>query len=601
MTKKIFFNNISIQNFLSIGNTPVNIDFRNGLHVITGINKDQSDRRNGIGKSTILDALSFVLFGSTLRDLKKEFIINNITKSTSKISLSFTVCNNNIQTNYVIIRTIEPNKCFLYENGVDITRDSMVNTTEFVLKLLNITQEVFQNCIAMSINSTVPFMAKKAIDKRKFIESIFNLEIFSKMNTGLKADMQNAKKEFDIVNGRLEEVVSSLQTINSQIKLQEQERDNRKKTLTTRLEDHTKDLSKLSAQIQGIHILNIDNVEDKIKEAEEKNEGIKTKINETGKIIVQLETKRDFIKSNLLKIGTDKDACPVCLKKITDSDTQHIESEKKKIEKDIISHQSIIDTTTSKLEVYQASNYKLHDAIKKLKSIVSMQQLQREEKKHLKHKETDLIKSIETVEKDLNDIDVSSNNYIISTQELQQKFNTLEQESVKYKSELEILDVVKFILSEDGVRSYIVKKILALFNGKLSIYLRKLNSNAIITFNEYFEESITNSKGTPVSYFNFSGAEKKVIDLAIMFTFIEMLRMQSNIGYNVQFYDELLDTSLDEAGVEMVVSLLGEIVGKFDCGVYIISHRKECSKLSTGDVIFLEKKEGITTRIPYLE
>ena len=103
----------------------------------------------------------------------------------------------------------------------------------------------------------------------------------------------------------------------------------------------------------------------------------------------------------------------------------------------------------------------------------------------------------------------------------------------------------------------------------------------------------------PTSYFNYSGAEKKVIDLAIMFTFIEMLRLQSGVIYNIQFYDELLDTSLDEAGVELVVSLLNELTQANNYGIYVISHRKECSRLSTGDVIFLQKKDGITKRMPF--
>ena len=97
------------------------------------------------------------------------------------------------------------------------------------------------------------------------------------------------------------------------------------------------------------------------------------------------------------------------------------------------------------------------------------------------------------------------------------------------------------------------------------------------------------------SYFNFSGAERKVIDLAIMFTFIEMLQLQGNLHYNVQFYDELLDTSLDDAGVELVVELLSDFVANRGFGVYIISHRKECARLCSGSMIFLEKKNGITT------
>ena len=149
MVKRVNFEKIVIENFLSIGNDSVEVAFRPGLHVITGINKDQSDRRNGIGKSTILDSLSFALFGSTLRELKKEFVINNITKKTAKVQLFFSVKENNTINSYEIYRSIEPSKCYLYENGVDITRDSMVNTTEHVQDILKLTPEIFQNCIAI--------------------------------------------------------------------------------------------------------------------------------------------------------------------------------------------------------------------------------------------------------------------------------------------------------------------------------------------------------------------------------------------------------------------------------------------------------------------
>ena len=151
------------------------------------------------------------------------------------------------------------------------------------------------------------------------------------------------------------------------------------------------------------------------------------------------------------------------------------------------------------------------------------------------------------------------------------------------------------MVSEEGVKSFIVKKILRLFNSKLAYYLKKLNSNAIITFNEYFEEQIFNEKGELTTYFNFSGAERKAIDLAIMFSFIDMLNLQGNIFYNIQFYDELLDTSLDETGVELVLNLLNEFVQKNNFGIYVISHRKECARLVSGDMIVLEKNNGITT------
>jgi len=601
MTKFVNFEKIIIENFLSIGKKPVEIDLRPGLHIITGSNKDQSDRRNGIGKSTILDGLCFVLFGSTLRELKKEFIINNITKKTPKVSLFFNIQENNITKRYELYRTIEPSKCFLYEDGIDITRDSMVNTTEYVQNILKLSPEVFQNCIAMTLNNTVPFMAKKKVEKRKFIESIFNLEVFSNMNSNLKQEMQETKKDFDIKNAKFDEIKKHYNNLIEQSSNKEKEKKRRKETLHERKESTVNDLEQTKKLIGSIHDLDITEIQNKIKYASDKQEELLAKINKTGREITSIETKRDYVKMSLTKIGTDKDICPVCLKPVTELDKNHIVEKKKILKDEIKEYNDSIAELESKLSLYEESKIKLDSALSKLKEIVNRQKLQAQQKVHLIQKEKDLLVYIETIDKDIEDLEKTNNDLTSAIDVLKEKVDNVDLQIKKDKHNLNILDLVKFVLGEDGVRSYIVKKILALFNNKLSGYLRKLNSNAFIKFDEYFEETIVNNKGVEMSYFNFSGAEKKVIDLAIMFTFIEMLRLQSNISYNVQFYDELLDTSLDEAGVEMVVNLLTELVQTKNYGIYVISHRKECSKLSTGDVIFLEKQEGITKRIQYSE
>ena len=168
-------------------------------------------------------------------------------------------------------------------------------------------------------------------------------------------------------------------------------------------------------------------------------------------------------------------------------------------------------------------------------------------------------------------------------------------------NELEILSVVKYILSEEGVKSFIVKKILDVLNSRLAYYLQKMDANCVCTFNEFFEEQIVNEKGENCSYFNFSGAERKNIDLAILFTFMDMRRLQGEVAYNIVIFDELLDSSLDEKGVELVISLLTERVDTYKENIYIISHRKESAKAATGDVITLQKQNSITTRVDFLE
>ena len=152
-------------------------------------------------------------------------------------------------------------------------------------------------------------------------------------------------------------------------------------------------------------------------------------------------------------------------------------------------------------------------------------------------------------------------------------------------------------MSEEGVKSYIVKKILQLFNAKLSHYLKKMDSNCICVFNEYFEDEIIDEKGKPCSYFNFSGAERKNIDLACLFAFMDIRRLQGDVAFNFSMYDELFDSSLDERGVELVIDILNERVENYNECAIVISHRKESTKLATGEVIFLEKQNGMTTRV----
>ena len=239
--KKIVFKILKVKNFLSIGKTPVVVNFTKGLNIITGINKDLMDRQNGTGKSSVVDAFYFALFGETTRELKKEFISNNVTNETAEVSLEFSIDKNE----YEIIRSIKPSKCTLHENGVDITRDSMANTTEYVLSILNLTPEIFSNCICLSINSTIPFMAQKKIDKRKFIEGIFNLDVFSKMNTSLKEDYNQTKKDIESTVSKQSELGNSIKVITSQNARISEERQKRKNVLIENISNYNEQLDKI--------------------------------------------------------------------------------------------------------------------------------------------------------------------------------------------------------------------------------------------------------------------------------------------------------------------------------------------------------------------
>lgn len=590
--KKVIFKVLKAKNFLSIGKEPVVINFQKGLNIITGINKDLMNRQNGTGKSSIVDSFYFALFGETTRELKKEFVTNNITNETTEVSLSFSIDNNE----YEIIRTIKPSKCYLYENGNDISRDSMANTTEYVLSLLNLTPEVFSNCISLSINSTIPFMAQKKIDKRKFIEGIFNLDVFTKMNNLLKEEYKEIKKEIELIGAKHTELSNSIKVIDQQNERIKKERESRKNTFEENIEAYESFIKKLQEKIQGYNITDNKDSESKIKKLEEKIKETEKVIKGKLEIFYNVKKEREILKEDFSKIGTDEDECPICLRPVTIDDKSHIETRKKTIENKI--EESLKEGEKIDVEIERENKQKelFQKGINLLKDGINKNNLQVQQKKNDEEKITYSKTRLEKEQNLLKELNNLAKEEEKSTDDLKKKLQCYTEELDVKKKHFKVLDNTKFVFSEEGVKSYVVKKILNLFNSKIAFYLKELNSNAVITFDQYFEEDIKNERGKPTMYFNYSGAERKAIDLAIMFAFIDMLKMQTNVYYNVQFYDELLDTSLDSAGVESVVRLLKEFVQTHSYGIYVISHRKECAKLANGEVVFLEKKNGITKR-----
>lgn len=592
--KKVVFKTLKVKNFLSIGKTIVSVDFQKGLNIITGINKDLMDRQNGTGKSSLVDSFYFALFGETTRGIKKEFVVNNLTNESAEVSLTFSID----ETEYEIIRTIKPSKLNLFENGVDISRDSMANTTEYILNILNLTPEIFTNCICLSINSTVPFMAQKNLEKKKFIEGIFNLDVFSKMNSGLKEEYGDVKKEIERKSEKYDDLEKTVKLVLDQNKRNSEEREKRRNQIEENISKLDKQIHVINDNISKYVIDDVSQNKVKIKKLEEKKKLKNDEIQQIFKQKTEISTEIKILKNDLLKIGTDQDECPICLRAITDGDLEHIDNRKKNIQTDIEEKNNIIADFSKKQNDLESEVTLIDKAINLLKDSVNKNALIEQQKNNDEEKLQYFNSQLSKERNALNDLQNYKEEEAKSVEEIQIQIQEISNELQELKKRFKVLENVKFVLSEEGVKSYVVKKILTLFNAKIAFYLKELNANSSITFDQYFEEEIKNERGKPTTYFNYSGAERKAIDLSIMFAFIDMLKLQTNVYYNVQFYDELLDTSLDSAGVENVVRILNEFVDKYSYGIYVISHRRECSKLANGEVVYLEKSNGITKRIP---
>ena len=542
-----------------------------------------------------------VIINYTIREIKKEYIANNLTGGVCEVELNFNVNSPRGNNNFKIVRSLNPSKLHIYKDGVDRTRDSIINTTEYIEAVLTSSEEVFHNCVIMTINNTLPFMAKTKVEKRKFIEQIFNLQIFSDMLQNLRDDMNAVNKNFDIETTKYTEIEKSIQTYEAQKQLRVKEREDKIGNITSKIDYNSKEIKKLNNELSKSENIDLTIKEEEIKTLNKGYDAVEKLIQNQ---IVELTEINAVIKQatdKIGKIGTTGDVCPTCLRPIELHDRKHFEEETEKLitfctEKNAASAKckTNVSLSNDKKNKIKAFITKTNDDLNSLKVKIENRKMLSKRIQDL----TDLNNQLKESIDHMNEHNDSFNDVILQTKE---RFDLVKQEIDNIKKILNLLDVVKFVVSEEGVKSYIVKKILQNFNSKLAFYLKKLDSNSICIFNEYFEEEILNEKGKMCAYNNFSGAERKAIDLACLFSFMDMRKAQGNVHYNISIYDELLDSSLDEKGVDLVLEILKERSEKFNECIFIISHRKESIKSATGDIIFLEKHNGITRRVNFVE
>jgi DNA repair exonuclease SbcCD ATPase subunit len=599
--KQVNFHRVAIQHFLSVGEEPVVVNFTKGLHIITGINKDKPDRRNAIGKSTIADSIYFAIFGDTLRELRKDLIPNNITGGSTHVELDFEVVNSKETNQYKIIRKLNPSKAFIFKDGVDVTRDSISNTNKFICDVTSATPAIFQNCVIMTVNNAVPFMAKSKIEKRKFIEDIFGMEVFSQMLSHLRNEYNDLKREYDILQTTLVEVKKQNSNYVEQKKITLKKREEQKKVYLERQEHNISEKSKLGKYLDEFEDIDISKIENDINQYNKTLGAIEDKINEKTVEVSTCKAELSHFKSTYDKIGTDMAECPVCLRSMADHDVEYVEKEKELLKKKLIKLGENIKLLNEGLDKAKIAKTKCSEVIQKYTADLSDAKLTNQKKDNIQQRIKQLNNWLDELNVDLKSVDSTETDFDNLIVESSKRLDEVQTSVDKFRKDISKLDIVKYIVSEEGVKSFIVHKLLELLNSKMLTYLRKLDSNSICIFNEYFEEEITNEKNKICSYYNFSGAERKSIDLACLFTFSDMRRLQGGVKYNVSIYDELFDSSFDEKGIELITQILQERTEELDECSIVISHRKESIKAVTGEVVYIVKENGISRRVDYIE
>jgi DNA repair exonuclease SbcCD ATPase subunit len=589
------FKSLTIKNFLSVGETPVTINFQPGVNVITGTNYDKEDSKNGVGKSTIADALYFALFGTTIRELSKDLIVNSFTKKKCEVVLDIDIENGNGLSQYRITRTINPTKCHMTKNGEDITRSTMAKTNEYIQKLVLSNGKIFQNSVIMTINNTVPFMAQSKIDKRKFIESILSLEIFSEMLSKAREEHNTLKKDYEVLFTKVEGIEKGykfnkeqLETFEENKKLKIEALEKRTEENKAKTDDLKKDIKELPDDVQERLNIKIEQCNEELKEiqnlykaAYQNLADVKSKINHAENQLKETE-----------KVGA---ICTTCKRAYSDDDIKHKESNKKELNNKLKDLNKELATAQKTLDKVNTNQVKKEKEIKDVQDKKNVVRDVLNNNKNVEVKIGLINENIQEILKDIDEVKKQTNNVLENVvKELEEKLKAGKQELEKLDKDCAVLECVKFVVSEEGVKSYIVKKILAVLNGRMAYYLDKLHANCLCQFDEFFDEQITDEKGELKSYFNFSGGERKRIDLACLFSFLDIRRMQGDVHFSTIFYDELLDSSLDDKGVELVLDVLRERAQKHNENCYIITHRGTTITEKIDNTVFLEKRNNFT-------
>jgi len=592
----ITFKTIEARNFLSFGDIPVCVNLRPGVNAITGTNLDKEDSKNGVGKSTICDSLYYSLYGITLREIGKDFISNTITNKRCEVSLTFEVSSNGSIEEYKVLRKLNPTKCQVFKNGEEITRSTLAKTNNLIQELIRTPSTVFQNSIIMSANNALPFMALSKTDKRKFIESVLGLEVFTAMLLKARDDHSIAKRDYDIAYTKLESLERELEFNQSQFANYEtlkQERINKQKDKYTKL---VADIQLLRDKLVDIANLNIESYDESLTLNNSSLESLNFKktnaVNKNHKIEAEINSENKQIN----QLQTTKDNCPTCKRDYSEEHINHVQELIQKHQDTIVSY------TKAKTQVDEA----ITDLDKQIKDIQAERVIISSEKSAALKQINDnnnILLSINHLESNLRDVNIEidsiqqeHNNELkgkittlsASVDENNQKVNTL-------NNELNVLETVKFVISEEGIKSFIVKKIIKVLNSRLAYYLKKLEANCLCQFNEFFDEEIIDENSQLKSYFNFSGGERKRIDLACLFAFSDIRRLQGDVNFSTVFYDELLDSSLDDKGVSLTLKVLRERFQENNESCYIITHRGTQVTTKAEHTIHATKRNGITS------
>ncbi len=567
----INFKSIEWRNFLSTGNAPTKIDFqKTPTTLIIG--------QNGAGKSTILDALTFCLFGRAFRKINKPQLVNSVNEKKTLVEVEFSIGKNE----FVVKRGIKPGIFEIWRNGNMIDQDAKAKDLQDQLEkqILKLNFKTFTQVVILGSSTFVPFMQLSNNDRREIIENILDIQVFSTMNIILKQKMSALRTQMDNVDNQVE-------LYKEKIEIQESHMKRNSETKKEQIADHMKTIKESHAEIDRLMKENTGytkQIESLMKECDGEK-SLKSKRRKLSDIRSKIEQKISHVESTL-NFFNENSECPTCKQSIEVSHKEGIVVESNaSIEK---FNQGIHDMSEEfdKLDAEIEKIEEKRDEERDLSSLVIKNMSNIESVNNYINKVSDMIEDLN--EKSFDDVDNEK------LDDFKKKLVAFDKDKKKMIDTKHYLDLASLMLKDSGIKTKIVKKYLPHMNKLINKYLTAMDFYVQFTLDENFNETIKSRHRDVFSYSSFSEGEKMRIDLALLFSWRAIAKMKSSVNTNLLILDEVFDSSLDTTGVDEFMKLLNEVSG--DASVFVISHR--------GDVLMdkfhstlVFKKEGNFSKV----
>jgi len=566
----IIFEKVRWKNFLSTGNAFTEIDLTRSTNtLIVG--------HNGAGKSTILDALTFGLFGKPFRKINKPQLMNTINNSDCVVEIEFKIG----KKKYKVHRSIKPNVFEIYCDSVLVNQDAKAKDYQEHLEnfILKLNYKSFTQVVILGSASFVPFMQLTPADRRAIIEDLLDIQIFSSMNSIVKNRITSIKDEQKSVD-------YAVKLTNEKINLQKQNLEEHKKNHLVEIDKKVKEvadndthLKKVSKDILLIQ-KHIEQLTDKISD---KN----TVASRNTKLLTLQSKFEDNVKKLNKEISfyENNDNCPTCQQTIA-SETKESQVTSKQ--------QKIVEITTAATKLDQ----ELQNVYDRLDEIDAVQ-------KHINAHNSEVVK-LNTQVSSINSYNAKLLKEIaelrtrtVSTENDDEKLKVLNAQLKESETLAEKLSLDKqyhefaaTLLKDTGIKTKIIKQYLPVMNKLINKYLTSMDFFVNFNLNESFEETIKSRHRDEFSYASFSEGEKMRIDLALLFTWRQIAKMKNSVNTNLLILDEVFDSSLDGVGTEEFLKLLNSLDNSTN--VFVISHKGDQLFDKFRSIIKFEKKNNFS-------